>query len=266
MTDTVSVTLIQMKIASSVEHNLAHAEELIALSKGSIVVLPEMFCCEYNNHSFRTNAQPAGGPIYKFLSRSAQKYGNLLVGGSFPELDAGKIYNTCFVFDRNGVQIARHRKKHLFDINIHGGQSFRESDTFSSGNTTTVFDSEFGPLGIAVCFDIRFPTQFTDMAERGARAVFVPAAFNMTTGPLHWELLFRSRAADNQFFIFGTAPARDTSAGYVSYANSIAVDPWGRVISRAGEDERLIEVDVDLSQVCSVREQIPLFKNGIRIR
>lgn len=266
MTDTVSISLIQMKIDASVECNLAHAEELIAKSKGNIAVLPEMFCCEYNNRSFAANAQPAGGQLYSFLSHSAQKYKKLLIGGSIPEYDAGRIYNTCFVFGKNGEQLACHRKKHLFDVDICGGQRFCESDTFSPGETASVFQTEYGPLGIAICFDLRFPDQFTEMAEQGARAVFVPAAFNMTTGPMHWDLLSRSRAVDNQFFIFCTAPARDANAGYVSYAHSIAVDPWGRIISRAGIDEELTELTVDLSLVSSVREQIPLFKSGLRIR
>lgn len=155
-----------------------------------------------------------------------------------PEEDGEKIYNTSFVFDRSGNQIVRHRKMHLFDIRVDGGQSFCESDTFSAGEDITVFDTEFGKMGLIICFDIRFPELTRLEAFKGAQAVFVPAAFNMTTGPAHWELSFRARALDNQVFMVGCAPARDENAFYVSYANSIVTGPWGDVLARAGRRGR----------------------------
>lgn len=141
-----------------------------------------------------------------------------LAAGSFPEEDReGRLYNTGYVFDRQGRELARHRKMHLFDIQVEGGQCFRESDTFSPGDTYTVFDTEFGRMGLCICFDIRFPELFSLMVQVGARLVLVPAAFNRTTGPAHWDLVFRQRAVDGQCFTAGAAPARDPAAAYVSY-------------------------------------------------
>ena len=144
------------------------------------------------------------------------------------------------------------------DIEVDGGQHFKESDTFSKGESPTLFDTPWGSMGVCICFDIRFPLFIREYCELGAKALIVPAAFNMTTGPMHWELLFRSRAVDNQFFTFGCAPARDEKGGYVSYANSIAVDPWGHIISRADEKECILTAEVDLSLCQSVRRQIPV--------
>ena len=175
-----------------------------------------------------------------------------------PELDGENVYNTSWVFDREGRRIARHRKVHLFDIDVEGGQRFRESDTLTPGDEITVFDTEFGRIGLCICFDLRFQEMSKCMADMGARLIIVPAAFNMTTGPAHWELLFRARAVDNQIFTLGAAPARDCTAEYVSYGNSIVVDPWGMVIARAGAGEELLYADIDFSVCDSIRRQLPI--------
>ena len=112
-----------------------------------------------------------------------------------PEKDAeGNVYNTSYIFDREGKQIGKHRKVYLFDIDVKGGQTFKESDTLTAGDSDTVFDTEFGKIGVMLCFDIRFPELSRMMVNDGAKVIFVPAAFNMTTGPAHWELSFRTRA------------------------------------------------------------------------
>jgi predicted amidohydrolase len=175
-----------------------------------------------------------------------------------PEAEGDLTYNTSFVFDRQGKQVAFHRKAHLFDVDIPGGQRFMESHTFTAGDKVTVFDSEFGKMGLLVCFDIRFPELSRLMTLEGAQVLFCPAAFNMTTGPAHWEILFRGRAAENQVFTAGCAPARDETGSYVSYGNSIAVSPWGEVLARAGAEETIIYADFDLQLVNSVRSHLPL--------
>ncbi len=252
--------IIQSPVTAEKERNLSNAEDCIrqaAEGGADIVVLPEMFNCPYYNAAFVANAEPRNGPSVARLSRAAAQNGVYLVGGSIPLLEEGRIYNASFVFDRKGDVIAVHRKVHLFDIAIDGGQVFKESDTFTAGNSVTLFDTEFGKMGLCICFDFRFPELARVMALEGARCIFVPAAFNMTTGPAHWELMFRQRAVDNQLFTVGVAPARSYE-GYVSYANSMAVSPWGDVLYRAGEKPALAVVDLDLSQVESVRRQLPL--------
>lgn len=255
------VSLIQMSVVQEKEKNLAHARELIAAAAAGgadIAVLPEMFCCEYNNRSFIENKESAGGPAWSMLSESARENGIWLIGGSIPEEEGGRLYNTAFVFDRAGRQACRCRKTHLFDIAVDGGQHFRESDTFTPGSEICTFDTEFGKMGLCICFDMRFPELARIMSLDGALAVFCPASFNMTTGPAHWELMFRGRAVESQVFTLGCAPARDEQGRYVSYANSIAVDPWGTVLARAGAVEATLTLELDLSRVESVRRQLPL--------
>ena len=225
-----------------------------------IAILPEMFNCPYSNKYFKDYAEKAGGESYTAMSRAASENNVYLVGGSIPEIDGANVYNTSFVFDRKGNEIARHRKVHLFDIDIVGGQRFFESETFTAGSDITVFDTEFGKMGLVICFDARFPEICRLTALKGAKVLFVPGAFNMTTGPLHWEIMFRLRAVDNQFFTVGASPARNVDGVYVSYGNSIAVDPWGRIIYRADAEEAMGIIDLDLNEVEKVREQLPLLK------
>lgn len=255
------IAVIQMNTTADKAVNLAHMAELMDRARetgADLAVLPEMFPCLYTNRSFLANAECAGESIWQALSEAARKTGMYLIGGSFPEREGERIYNTSFVFDRSSTQIARHRKVHLFDVNFEGGQRFQESRTFTPGDDITVFDTEFGKLGLCICFDMRFPELARIMALEGAQVLFVPASFNMTTGPKHWELMFRSRAVDNQVFTVGCAPARDENGPYVSYANSIVVDPMGQVLARAGAEETILTVDLDLTEIAHTRAQLPL--------
>ncbi|MCI6171402.1 MAG: carbon-nitrogen hydrolase family protein, partial [Selenomonas bovis] len=169
-----------------------------------------------------------------------------------------------FVFDAAGRQIARHRKVHLFDIDIAGGQRFRESDTFSPGADLTVFDTPLGRFGVVICFDIRFPELMQLMALYGAEAVFVPASFNMTTGPVHWQLLFRARALDAQLFLLGCSAARDARSRYVAYGHSLAVSPWGTVLAELGAQPETLLATLDLDELLRTRAQIPVMGGARR--
>lgn len=265
MKDIMKVYQVQSKVCARKEdtHNaLAWWMEKAAAAGADLVALPEMFGCPYEAVNFPRYAEPVGGRLWRRCSELAQTYGLYLSAGSMPELgEGGKIYNTAYVFDRQGRQIARHRKMHLFDIDVDGGQRFRESDTLTAGNEVTVFDTEFGRLGLCICYDLRFPELARLMALEGACAVLVPAAFNMTTGPAHWELTFRARALDNQMFFLGTAPARERSASYHSWGHTIAVDPWGTVLNQLEEGEDAQLVILDLRKVRSVRRQLPLLRH-----
>lgn len=222
------------------------------------VVLPEIFTCPYDNKCFPQFAESGEGETYRFLANLARERKAYVIGGSIPELEEGKIYNTSYIFDRGGELIGRHRKIHLFDIDVQGGQYFKESDVLSPGTQITVFDTEFGKMGVCICFDIRFPDLFIEMRKAGARMVFIPAAFNMTTGPAHWETLFRSRALDQQIYVLGCSPARDEKASYVAYGHSILTDPWGSVVCELGAEEGMLFAQIDPERVDRVRRQIPL--------
>ncbi len=256
------IALIQMKVYPKKEDSLAAAEKYVEQAAGQgadMAVLPEMFNCPYETRNFPTYAEPEGGPCFSALSRCARENKIWLVAGSMPEKDnAGHVFNTSFVFDREGRLRARHRKMHLFDIDVKGGQRFKESETLTPGGDVTVFDTEFGRIGLGICYDIRFPELSRLMADEGARVILFPAAFNMTTGPAHWELTFRARALDNQVYAVGVSPARDMDASYHAYGNSIAVSPWGEVVERLDEKEAMKIADLDLSRVDAVREQLPL--------
>ena len=257
------IGLIQIGAQAEKERSLTLAEEYIASAANSgadIIMLPEMFNCPYNTQNFPIYAEPEGGPSWARMSEAARHIGKYLIAGSMPERGPeGRVFNTSYVFGPDGRQLAKHRKMHLFDISVTGGQHFRESETLTAGDDVTVFDTEFGRFGVMICYDIRFPELSRLMVLRGAAMIFVPACFNMTTGPAHWELTFRARALDNQVFMAGCSQARQNS-GYISYGHSIITSPWGEVVGQMDEREGLMIREIDLNQVAKVREELPLLK------
>lgn len=261
----IKIAAIQMSTVADKMENVRTVKaylEKIKDENPDFVILPEMFCCPYQTENFPIYAEKEGGPVWQQLSGYAKQYGIYLIGGSMPEKDAeGNVYNTSYIFDREGKQIGKHRKVHLFDIDVKGGQTFKESDMLTAGDSDTVFDTEFGKIGVMLCFDIRFPELSRMMVNDGVKVIFVPAAFNMTTGPAHWELSFRTRALDNQIYMVGCAPARDVSAGYISWGHSIVTDPWGRVTGMLDENEGILLAELDMDYEEQVREELPLLKS-----
>lgn len=223
-----------------------------------IVALPEMFNCPYSREYFKKFAALGHSLSVQAMSSWARETGVILVGGSVPELEGEKLYNSCFVFGRRGELLARHRKIHLFDVDVPG-MRFMESATFSPGRDITVFDTEYGRMGCAVCFDVRFPELFRAMAVRGAQLVFLPAQFNMATGPVHWETTLRARAIDNEFFLAAAAAARYEGFSYECWGHSMIVDPYGEILAEADEGERVIYAELDPERVEQVRRQLPTF-------
>nr|WP_294677385.1 carbon-nitrogen hydrolase family protein [uncultured Blautia sp.] len=258
----IQTVIFQTHVYKDKAENLEQMAELLRSPEAAgadLAVFPEMFICPYENSAFPVYAEPEGGEAWQKCAQMAAEQGIYLVAGSMPERDGkGRIYNTSYIFDRRGNQIGKHRKMHLFDIDIRGGQYFKESDTLTPGDQVTVFDTEFGKLGLCICYDFRFPELARLMVDKGAEVIIVPAAFNMTTGPLHWELMFRQRAVDNQVYTIGAAPARDMEAGYRSWGHSLVADPWGKVLMEMDEKPGIRRVEIDLSQVKRVREELPL--------
>lgn len=257
----IKLGLCQMAVSRDKGENLRRAQaalEQAARQGAQLAMLPEMFNCPYENPCFPVYGEPAGGETWQFLSRMARELGLYLAGGSVPELEGGKVYNTCYFFSPEGEELARHRKVHLFDIDVPGGQRFKESDTLTAGDQITVVDTPLGKIGLAICFDIRFSELFRVMGARGAQIILVPAAFNMTTGPVHWDLAFRSRAVDNQLFVAGCSPARDTGASYVAYGHSLVCNPWGTVVAQLDEKAGVQVAELDLDDLARYRGQIPI--------
>lgn len=241
----------------------AKAEKMIrdaAAAGCDFVCLPEMWNTPYSNDFFREYSEPENGETVEFMAGLARELGIYLIGGSISEIEDDKVYNTSFVFDREGNVIGKHRKTHLFDIDVEGGIRFMESDTLTQGESATLFDTEFGKMGLAICFDVRFPELFRKMTLEGAQMIFLPAAFNMTTGPVHWSLSMKMRALDNQVFFAAISPARNMEGVYQAYGHSMVVDPWADIIAEAGAGEEIIIAEIDLDRVESIRNQLPLLK------
>ena len=257
----VKIGIVQMITCENKEINLTKAKEGIeeCVKKGAeIIILPEIFNSPYDTKKFREYSEEKNGKTWTFLSNISKENKIILIGGSIPEKENNKIYNTSFIFDSEGNQISRHRKMHLFDIDIKGGQRFKESESLTAGDSICVFNTPFCKIGVCICFDMRFPELSRLMVLKGAKIIIVPAAFNMTTGPPHWETMFKQRAIDNQCFTIGVAPARNMESSYISYANSIIVNPWGNIIYKADEKECFDVIEIDLNEVENIRKQLPL--------
>lgn len=260
---TFQLALCQMKVGMDKKQNLIKAEAMIREAAGSgakVVALPEMFNCPYSNRYFGEYAEEGEGETVQFLSSLAKALKIYLIGGSIPEREKDHVYNTSYSFNKEGDIIGKHRKIHLFDIDVKGGVQFKESETLTSGETTTVFDTEFCKIGVAICYDARFPELFRKMTLSGAKLIVLPGAFNMTTGPAHWELTMRARALDNQIYFAAVSPARDTEGPYQAYANSCIASPWGEFCGKTDARESIVYAKIDLDYVEEIRNQLPLLK------
>ena len=259
------IALCQINVVDNKKENIENAKSMIlkAIQENTdFIVLPEMFNCPYENEKFIEYCEEENTSYtLSEISKLANKNNIYILAGSIPEKEENKVYNTSYLFDKNGSIIAKHRKMHLFDIDVKGKIYFKESDTLSPGNQVTIAKTEFGKIGIGICYDIRFPELARLMVENGAQILFYPGAFNMTTGPAHWELTFRTRALDNQVYCVGVAPALNKNANYHSYGHSIITNPWGEIVTQLDEKENIKIVEIDLEEIKKVREELPLLKN-----
>ena len=275
----INVALCQMNVMDDKEKNIEKAILMIKQSKkqgADLAVLPEMFNCPYENEKFIEYAEELEESVtLKEIAKVAKEENIHVLAGSIPELELNEknnddkdninekqsIYNTSVFFDNHGKILGKHRKMHLFDIDVKGKIYFKESDTLSAGNEFTVIKTDLAKIGIGICYDIRFVELSRIMALEGAEILIFPGAFNLTTGPAHWQMLFKSRALDNQVYAIGVAPALDKDANYNSYGHSIVVNPWGEVIEELSFDEELKIVEIDLDEIVRIREEIPVLKN-----
>lgn len=261
----IKLALCQMNVVDDKKANLKKASSMIAESaekNADFIILPEMFNCPYSNEKFIEYGEDEHESCtLNEISRLAKENNVYILAGSIPERESDKLYNTSYLFDKTGQIIAKHRKMHLFDIDVKDRITFKESDVLTAGDEFTIADTEFGKIGIGICYDIRFVELARIMVEKGALVLVYPGAFNQTTGPAHWELLFRSRALDNQTFCIGVAPALNEDASYHSYGHSIVTNPWGELIAEASEKEELIICEIDLDEIKKVREELPILKN-----
>ncbi|KAJ5544550.1 Carbon-nitrogen hydrolase [Penicillium sp. DV-2018c] len=266
------LALVQLASGADKAVNLSHARSKVleaAKAGARLIVLPECFNSPYGTNFFPKYAETLlpspptkeQSPSFHALSAIAAEANAYLIGGSIPELEptSKKYYNTSLVFSPTGALIGTHRKTHLFDIDIPGKIQFKESDVLSPGNQLTVVDlPEYGKIGLAICYDIRFPEAAMIAARQGAFLLVYPGAFNTTTGPLHWQLLGRARAVDNQAYVALCSPARDTEASYHAYGHTLVADPSAKILSEAEEKETIIYADLDNESIASIRSGIPI--------
>lgn len=261
---TPKLALIQMKVVDNKQENLQTAKKHIKVAADNgakVIILPEMFNTPYDNNYFPEYAEEYPGESTDFLRKLAKESKTTIVGGSIPEREGEKIYNTSYVFSEKGELIAKHRKVHLFDIGVEGGITFKESDVLTAGDSVTLFESGGVKFGLIICYDIRFPELSRKLVLEGAEAIIVPAAFNMTTGPAHWHLTARARALDNQVYTFLCSQSRNVDSTYLAYGHSLAANPWGEIIGELQIEEGILYTDIDLEFIKKVRQELPLLKH-----
>jgi nitrilase len=259
------VAAIQMATSPNVSANLLEAERLIseaADAGAGLVVLPENFAFmgEQDQEMLTLCEDPNDGPLQSFLSQMAKRYGVWLVGGTIPlrASKGGKVRAACLVFDDQGVQVARYDKIHLFDVHlVETDERYVESNTIEPGSETVVVDTPFGRLGVAVCYDLRFPEIFRQLLEKGAEIFVVPSAFTAITGKAHWETLVRSRAIENLAFVVAAAQGGYHINGRETHGHSMIVDPWGMVLAQVPRGTGHVCVDLDTDYQKTIRRTFP---------
>jgi len=250
-----TVACIQMASGPNVGANLLEAERLIGMAVdkgGKLVVLPENFAIMGKEETDKVAVRETDGdgPIQEFLSQQAAKHGIWLVGGTIPMVAGvdNKIRAACLLYDDNGRQVARYDKIHLFDVSVmDSDESYTESETIEAGDRTVVVDTPFGKLGLAVCYDLRFPILYREMVKQGAEIFLIPAAFTKTTGKIHWEPLIKARAIENQCYVIAPAQGGYHVNGRHTYGHSMTVDYLGQVHGLRLKGTGIITINIDLA-------------------
>lgn len=258
------VAAIQLNSKSDKEKNVQTISAFInqaAQNGAELVSLPEY--CNFLGEDHEKNAHaeqiPGGETTTLFIELAKRHRLYIHVGSIVEKCNEEKSYNTSFVIDPEGKILNKYRKIHLFDIEIKGLSSYKESNTIESGENPTMVQLPFGKAGLSICYDLRFPELYRNYALHGAKILFIPAAFTRYTGMLHWEALVRARAIENQCYVIAAGQFGSYLPGKESYGNSMIIDPWGTVIARASEQEGVIIADIQEDIVQAVRESIPCF-------
>ena len=261
-----NVALLQIDTQGDKAANLKKIGALIdeAAARGAdFVSLPEM--CSFVGKSAAeavANAEPIPGPTTDFMAAKAREHGVWVHGGSIYESipGEGRAYNTTAVYNPGGEIVATYRKIHLFDVEVAGGVSHKESRTVKPGEAIALFDTEYCRMGLAICYDVRFPEMYRILALRGAKVIFNPAEFALYTGKDHWETLLRARAIENQCYMI-CADQIGVKPNMHAYGRSLVADPWGNVIAKASDRECVLMAEIDLDHLDKVRAELPSLNN-----
>ncbi|MGI6100086.1 MAG: carbon-nitrogen hydrolase family protein [Kiritimatiellia bacterium] len=254
------VVAVQTASGPGVAANLTAIEALLP-SPGSadLVVLPESFACRGARRSLRRAAEPVGGPITQWLAATAVRLGSWVLGGSIPERDGTRIFNTSLLLDPRGRLRAAYRKIHLFRVRLEDGTVVSEHASFAPGNAPCLARIGGWCSGLSICFDLRFSELYRGYAAQGAELLLIPSDFTDETGRAHWEVLLRARAIENQCWV--VAPNQcgvNAGTGVRSHGHSLIVDPWGRIVAQAGTEPGCLAATCDPELTAAIRRRMPM--------
>jgi len=268
--NTPRVAAVQMMSVDDVDQNLKAAADLIATAAATdaqIVVLPENFALlSADAHAkVRLAENPGDGPIQTFLAEQARQHGIYLVGGTIPlhANEAGKVRAACLTLGPDGTVLGRYDKIHLFDVALKSGnENYNESNTIEYGENRCVIDTPWGKLGVAVCYDVRFPELFRQMMLAGAQMVALPSSFTAATGQAHWEILVRARAIENQCYLIAPDQGAGRERGRQTWGHSMIVSPWGDLLAELDEQgSGVATAEINLQSLAQLRERFPALQH-----
>lgn len=261
------VAAIQMVSGDDVKTNLARAGDLIAKAAAQgarLIVLPENFSAFGGGRQLQigTQERTPDGPVRQFLAQQAREHGVWIIGGSIPiadSPDAARVFSACLVFNPQGEQVARYNKMHLFDVDVEDKQgSYRESKHFYPGEAPAMVDIEGIRVGLAICYDLRFPELFRTLWSDGAELFVLPSAFTFVTGAAHWELLVRARAIENLCYVIAPNQGGQHNSQRYTWGHSMIVSPWGDILATAEQGEAVVVAELDFDQQKQQRAQLPV--------
>lgn len=261
--------VVQLQVGPNLQDNVATAIDLVhdAASAGArLIVLPETFDFRGKDELVPTIKSDIPGPVSSQFADLARELGVWLQAGSIHENIPGqdRTYNTALLFDPKGNEVARYRKLHLYDVQIPGRVDAKESNSIAPGEDVVTADIDGHTAGLTICYDIRFPELYRQLADRGAEIVFLPAAFTMYTGKDHWETLIRARAIENQCFMLASGTHGVDDEGKATYGRSMIVDPWGTVLATAPDGDGYALANLDFDYLERIREELPSLANRRR--
>ena len=265
---TLRVALVQLRSGRSIAPNMAMAEALIrrAAAGGALYVqTPEntaIMELEPERLLAEVDVEESSAPLAQLRALARELGLWLHVGSLAVKVDASRVANRSYLIAPDGEIVARYDKLHLFDVDLAGGESYRESRTFQPGNTAVLADLPWGRLGLSICYDLRFPALYRALATAGAEFIAVPSAFTKQTGEAHWRVLLRARAIETGAFVLAAAQGGLHENGRSTYGHSMIVSPWGEVLAEAGEDPQILFADIDLGLCAEARAKVPSLKHG----
>ncbi|MBI1338658.1 carbon-nitrogen hydrolase family protein [bacterium] len=267
----IRVACVQLRSSNTVKASLDHAVPLIrtAAVGADLIATPEMTSLIERESSkaraeVRTEDRDVALAVFRDLA--AELRVQLLIGSLPIDTGEGRLANRSFLIAPDGAVVARYDKIHMFDVDLGGGEAYRESATYRPGEEAVVVRAGDAALGLTICYDLRFPHLYRALAQAGAEIICVPAAFTRTTGEAHWHVLLRARAIETGCFILAPAQGGRHDDGRETYGHSLIISPWGEVIAEAGRDPGVVSATLDLDEVRKARAKIPAFRSDVSFR